>query len=149
MHDFFGRILASLICISTYEKKKQDVNAYGLTKMPIYSKMISLILGLDFTTLNLYDFKPQMYMAMQNDFLEYSYSIRTFGSERVLFFYRCTAERALVSRMLPSWQYFHVPVKENERDAKFTRSDFKNKLRVLYFIHYNSFLIYWEFTSNA
>ena len=88
-------------------------------------------------------------MAMRNDFLEYSYSIRAFGSERVLFFYRCTTERALVSRMLPSRQYFHVPVKENERDAKFTRSDFKNKLRVLYFIHYDSFLIYWEFTSNA
>ena len=88
-------------------------------------------------------------MAMRNDFLKYSYCIRAIGSERALFFYGCTTERALVSRMLPSRQYFRALVNENERDAKFTRSDFKNKLRVLYFIHYDSFLICWEFTSNA
>ena len=35
---------------------------------------------------------------------------------------------------------FYV-LKSTERDAKFTRSDFKNKLPVLYFIHYNSLLI--------
>ena len=57
--------------------------------------------------------------------------------------------RALVSRMLPSRQCFRALVNENERDAKFTRSDFKNKLRVLYFIHCNSLLIYWEFTTSA
>ena len=83
--------------------------------------------------------------------LEYSYCIRAIRSERSLYFYRCTAEnyRALVSRMLPSRQYFRALVNENERDAKFTRSDFKNKLRVLYFIHYNCLLICWEFTINA
>ena len=51
--------------------------------------------------------------------------------------------------MLPSRQYFRALVNENERDAKFTRSDFKNKLRVLYFIHYNCLSIYWEFTTNG
>ena len=67
------------------------------------------------------------------------------------FFYRCTAEnyRALESRMLPSRQYFRALVNENEHDARFTRSDFKNKLRVLYFIRYNSLLTFWEFTTNA
>ena len=92
-----------------------------------------------------------MRMAMRNDFLEYSYCIRAIGSERALFFYRCTAEnyRALVPWMLPSRQYFRALVNETERDAKFTRSDFKNKFRVLYFIHYNSLLIYWEFTTSA
>ena len=88
-------------------------------------------------------------MAMRNDFLKYSYCIRAIGSERALFSYRCRAERALVSRMLPSRQYFRALVNENERDAKLTRSDFKNKLRVLYFIHFDSFSIYWEFASNA
>ena len=88
-------------------------------------------------------------MAMGNDFLKYSQCIRAIGSERALFFYRCTAKRALVSRMLPSRQCFRALANENERDAKFTRSDFKNKLRVLYFIHHDSFLIYWEFTSNV
>ena len=43
--------------------------------------------------------------------------------------------------MLPSRQYFRALVNETERDAKFARSDFKNKLRVLYFIYYNSLLI--------
>ena len=57
--------------------------------------------------------------------------------------------RALVSRMLPSQQYFRALVNGTERDAKSTRSDFKNKLRVLYLIHYNSLLIYWEFTTSA
>ena len=66
-----------------------------------------------------------------------------------IIFNRCTAERALVSRMLPSRQYFRELVNENEGDAKFTRGDFKNKLRVHYFIHYDSFLIYWEFTGHA
>ena len=67
------------------------------------------------------------------------------------FFIDQTAEnyRAFVSRMLPSRQYFRALVNENERDAKFTRNDLKNKLRVLYFIHYNSLLIYWEFTTSA
>ena len=74
--------------------------------------------------------------------LEYSYCTRTIGSERALFFYRCTADnyRALVSRMLPSRQYFRALVNENEHDAMFTRSYFKNKLRVLFFIHCNSLI---------
>ena len=51
-----------------------------------------------------------------------------------------------MSRMLTSRQcsqYFRALVNENKRDAKFTRSDFKNKLRFLYFINYNSLLIYF------
>ena len=48
--------------------------------------------------------------------------------------------------MLPSRQYFRALVNENEGDARFTQNDFKNRLRVLYFIHYNNLLIYWEFT---
>ena len=89
---------------------------------------------------------------MHDNTLEYSYCIRAIGLECALFFYRCTAEnyRALVSRMLPSRQYFCMLVNETERDAKFTWSDFKNKLRVLYYIHYNyRLLIYWEFTTSA
>ena len=46
--------------------------------------------------------------------------------------------------MLPSRQYFRALLNETERDAKFTRSDFRNKLPVLYFIHYNSLLIYCD-----
>ena len=38
-----------------------------------------------------------------------------------------------------AWKFYVL--KSTERDAKFTRSGFKNKLPVLYFIHYNSLLI--------
>lgn len=59
----------------------------------------------------------------------------------------CTAENYSLheSWMLPRWQCFRALVSENEQ---FTWSDFKSKLRVLYFVHYDSFLIYCEFTSN-
>ena len=46
-------------------------------------------------------------------------------------------------------QHCRALVNENERDAKFEKSDFKNKPQVLYFIHCKSLLIYWEFEPHS
>ena len=66
--------------------------------------------------------------------LEYSYCIRAIESERALFFYDARLKIVMHScpGCCPAGSIFaRLWMKLNWRDAKFTLSDFKNKLRVL------------------
>ena len=83
--------------------------------------------------------------------LEYSYCIRAIGSERALFFIdaRLKIIKHSCPGCCPAGSVFARLSMKLTVDCQFTQSDFKNKLRVLYFIHDNSLLIYWEFTTSA